>query len=133
MTFLDEYWNQESNLRHAFMSTLKSHPDSDALKVWVSHLSLFFTECSPDSLNDYASFDEAVFHLILEQLGIVDSVNSNMVDANELHAIFMMFPKFRQYCDDLVAANGAWAVLKYKSPLQKGDGFNRVLEALIIA
>lgn len=132
MSFWDDYWDQESNLRCAFLSTLKSLPDSYAMKIWVNHLCLFFIEFSPDSLKDYASLEEAIFYLILDQLGIIDSVDSNMVEADELHTIFTMFPKFHQYCADLVAADGAWAELKYKCPLQKGTGFNRILESLTL-
>lgn len=130
MSFWDEYWDRESALRGACLDSLKSNTSSDALINWVMHLYGFFKYHSPESLKNHSSIQEAVFYLMLSQLGLVDNENRCLITSEELSVIFRMLPRFREYCTDQVAADGLWGKLKFSISVPVGAGFDLILEAL---
>lgn len=116
MSFWDEYWDDASGLREEFIVSLRSSPDREKLKAWVEHLCLHY-QYFPKSVDNYFSFNEAIFHLAAEHLGLLDDPKFQHVDASELSHIFKIWPRFKEYCEDSCSGIDAWTLLKFKCPI----------------
>jgi len=131
MSFWDQYWDQASVLREEFIVSLRSETDTNKLAAWINHLSMAY-EYPPVILDGYSSKEEALFHLVLEHLGLLEGSESHRVNALELSNLIKIWPKFKEYCEASCVGDGAWAQLKFKQPIEHGDGFDLIKEALTI-
>jgi hypothetical protein len=129
MSFWDDYWDHASDLREELIVSLKSKTDMSKLAMWINHLCALY-EYVPEILDRYFSKEEALFHFSLEHLGLLDGSELHRVNALELRNILKNWPKFKEYCEASCVGNGAWAQLKFKQPIEHGDGFELIKEAL---
>jgi hypothetical protein len=120
MSSWDRYWDEEAGLLEEFFvslrSTTETEMETEKLHAWVKHLCLHY-EINPESVSDYFSIHEAVFHLAAEKLGLLEESKYQQLNASELSHIFKIWPKFKEYCEDSCSGFDAWTLLKFKKSI----------------